>query len=166
MKKTLLVFCIALTFLSCGDSTQTKAIKDQNEAQAIIKSMQPGRIATKEGEWTMTMKLNGKDWVASSMVQPDANDMIIGYKGEESVRLPYYKNDMKVGSKVKFGEYHAADLFTDDEVGIWGGRKGEMEITKVENGWAEGKFFFTATAGGTDKQMEVTDGFFRIAIAK
>jgi len=50
-------------------------------------------------------------------------------------------------------------------VAIWGGRKGEMEITKVDDKWVEGEFYFTAIASETDKTMEVTEGFFRISIA-
>ena len=71
---------------------------------------------------------------------------------------------MKVGKKIQFGENHVALLFTNDNDGFWDGRKGEMEITKVENEWAEGKFFFTATTSSADKTIEVTDGFFRISI--
>ncbi len=47
---------------------------------------------------------------------------------------------------------------------MWGGRTGEMEITKVKDDWAEGTFYFTATASGTNKKIEVTEGFFRIKI--
>jgi hypothetical protein len=47
-----------------------------------------------------------------------------------------------------------------------GGRKGEMEITKVDDNWAEGKFSFTGSASSTTKTVEVTDGFFRISMAK
>jgi len=72
---------------------------------------------------------------------------------------------MKIGEKIKFGDKQVALLFTDDNNdAFWDGRKGEMEITKVENDWAEGKFFFTATTSTTNKTKEVTDGFFRISL--
>ena len=112
--------------------------------------------------WTMTAKINGKDWKASSIMPPEAAGRIIGYSGEEYIGLPYDKDEMLVGKKDIFSEDNAVDLSTTDEVGMWGGRKGEMEITKVENGWAEGSFHFTATAHDSNKTMEVTDGFFKI----
>lgn len=37
-----------------------------------------------------------------------------------------------------------------------------MELTKVDDNMAEGKFYFTATGFQSDKTVEVTDGFFRI----
>jgi hypothetical protein len=39
-----------------------------------------------------------------------------------------------------------------------------MEITKVDDKWAEGTFSFTASGFQTDKTMQVTEGFFRISI--
>lgn len=68
--------------------------------------------------------------------------------------------------KIAFGEDNAVDLSTNDHEGMWGGRKGEMEITKVDNNWAEGKFYFTASSSSANNTIEVTDGFFRIPIAK
>ena len=65
---------------------------------------------------------------------PEAAGRIIGYSGEEYIGLPYDKDEMLVGKKDIFSEDNAVDLSTTDEVGMWGGRKGEMEITKVENG--------------------------------
>jgi len=166
MKKIILLFSITTMLFSCGSSDQTKTVNDVKQAQTVIEAMQSGHIPAKEGGWTMTAKMNGKEWVASSFMSPEVADRIIGYYKEESISFPYDRSDMAVGKKIKFGETHAVDLFTNDDVAIWGGRKGEMEITKVDNGWVEGKFFFTATAGSTDKTIEVTDGFFRISIAK
>jgi hypothetical protein len=53
----------------------------------------------------------------------------------------------------------------NDDVVIYGGNTGEMEITKADGNWAEGKFFFTCS-GSTDKTVSVTDGFFRISLAR
>ena len=164
MKQTLIILLVASVLFSCGNSTQNKAIEDQKKAQKIIEASEPGHIPAKEGEWTMTAKINGKEWSASSFFQIDFQDRIHGFYKEESISLPYDKRQMKVGGKIIFGEDHVALLFTSDDA-MWDGRKGEMEITKVENNWAEGKFFFTATTSNTDKTIEVTDGFFRISIA-
>ncbi|SRR5260221_5678889 len=164
MKQTLIILLVASVLLSCGNSTQNKAIDDQKKAQKVIEASEPGRIPTKEGEWTMTAKINGKEWTASSFMPLDFQDKIHGFYKEESISLPYDRSYLKVGKKIQFGENHVALLFTNDNDGFFDGRKGEMEITKVENEWAEGKFFFTATTSSTDKTIEVTDGFFRISI--
>ena len=71
-----------------------------------------------------------------------------------------------MGKKIVFGENEAVDLATSDDIGLWGGRKGEMEITKVDGDWAEGKFYFTGSSSRSKKTIEVTDGFFRISLAK
>jgi hypothetical protein len=168
VKHILLILAIAGMLSSCGSSTESKAMEDQKEALKITaETLDQNRIPAKEGEWTMTAKIDGKEWNATSFFPLDFQDRIHGfYKEEESISLPYDKRQMKVGGKIIFGEDHVALLFpTGDEV-IWDGKKGEMEITKVDKGWAEGKFFFTAITSTTSKPKEVTDGFFRIAIGK
>lgn len=163
MKYLLNVFCIFFILASCN-SQQSDTVKQAKEVQSAIEGNRPGTMPTADGSWTMTAKLNGKTWKASSIMPPAAAGRIVGYYGKEYIGLPYDKSDMVVGKKNKFGEENAVDLATNDEPGMWGGRKGEMEITKVNDDWAEGTFYFTATASGTDKIMEVTDGFFRIKI--
>jgi hypothetical protein len=166
MKQSLLLLTATTILFACSNS-QSKAVDDAKKAQTILKAMEPGGIATTESGWMMTAKLNGKTWTASSMMSPDVTDRIIGKLNDESISLPYSgRKYLVVGEKTKFGESHAVDLFTNDDVAIWGGRTGEMEITKVDGNWAEGKFFFTATASGTDKKVEVTEGFFRISLTQ
>jgi hypothetical protein len=164
MKRTLLTMSIACILSSCGGSAQNKAIEDQKEAQKVIEASEPGHIPAKEGEWTMTAKIDGKEWTASSFFPLDFQGKIHGFYKEESISLPYDRSYIKVGKKIQFGEIYVALLFTDDA--IWDAKNGGMEITKVENDWAEGKFFFTATTSTTGKTKEVTDGFFRISMAK
>lgn len=166
MKQIILVVTIAASLFSCGTNEQSKAIKDQKQAMVVLNSLEQGSIATTKGGWTMTAKINGKEWTAASFRSPDETDWINGDYKEESIKLPYNRKYIIVGNKTVFGDTHVAQLFTSDGIAIWSGEKGEMEITKVENGWAEGKFFFTATATGTDKTIEVTDGFFRISLSK
>lgn len=162
--KHLFFFCFALLILTSCSSQQSDAVKQAKEVQSAIEQNRPGTIPATDGGWTMTAKLNGKAWKASSLMPPEAASRIIGYYKDEYIGLPYDSRDMVVGHKEVFGENNAVDLSTSDEIGMWGGRKGEMEITKVSNGLAEGTFHFTATASGTDKTVEVTDGFFRIKI--
>jgi hypothetical protein len=166
MKQTISILILAAMLYSFGNNAQNKALSDAKDVQSAIKQMQPGGIPTTEGGWTMKAKIDGKDWVANSIIPPDVADRISGDNNGESIGLPYDRRDMVVGQKIKFSVNNAVDLMTNDDVGIWGGRKGEMEITKVDNNWAEGKFFFTGSTSSSDKTIEVTDGFFRISMAR
>jgi hypothetical protein len=167
MKQIISILAIAGMLSSCGGNTQSKAMEDQKEANKVTAAtLDQNHIPAEEGGWTMTAKIDGKEWAASSFFKIDFQDRIHGfYKEGESISLPYDIRQMKVGGKITFGDDHVALLFPDDDA-IWDGRKGEMEITKVDNGWAEGKFYFTAVTSSTTKTKEVTDGFFRIAISK
>ena len=97
---------------------------------------------------------------------PDKTMQIFGfYNGDKYIGLPYNKKYFIVGKKIEFSD-HNADLTTNDDVQVWNGRDGEMEITKVNGKWVEGKFFFTGYSYDNKKTIEVTDGFFRIATDK
>ncbi len=153
----------SIFMLSCNigiSQTHEKA----KEVQTAIKEMMPGTIATTSNGYTMKAKINGKQWTADAMMPPNAAGRIIGYNNGESIGLPYDIRDMRVGNKINFGEDNATDLMTNDDVGMWGGRKGEMVIIKVDNQYAEGTFYFTGSTSRSNKTMVVTDGFFRIPI--
>ena len=125
----------------------------------------PGAIPA-TGGYTMTAKINGKIVKAHSMMPPDKTMQIVGfYNGDKYIGLPYNKKYFVVGKKIEFSD-HNADLTTNDDVQVWNGREGEMEITKVNGKWVEGKFFFTGYSYDNKKTIEVTDGFFRIALDK
>jgi hypothetical protein len=169
MKSAIIIFCFPILIVSitaCNNGAQNEAVKQADQVQAAIKENRPGTIPTKKDGWSMKAKVGGKDWAATSMMPPDAAGRIIGYYDEEWIGLPYDRRYLVVGKKITFGEDNATDLATNDDVGLWGGRKGEMEITKVDENWAEGKFYFTGSTSRSDKTMEVTDGFFRISLAK
>jgi hypothetical protein len=163
MKQTISILLMAIFLSSCGNSDQSKALETAKDVQSAIK---PGTVATTTSGYMMRAKLNGKEWQATSLMPPEAAGRIIGYNNEEYIGLPYDRRYMVVGKKITFGEAEAVDLATNDDTGLWGGRKGEMEITKVDDSWAEGKFFFTATTSNSNKTVEVTDGFFRIPTGK
>jgi hypothetical protein len=165
MKQILLLLITASMLSSCSNSDQGKAINDAKEVQSAIKKMQPGGISTTEGGWTMTAKLNGKEWVANSIISPEAAGRIAGEGDDKTISLPYDRRSMMPGEKTTFSHNNAVDLMTNDDVGLWGGYKGEMEVTKVDNEWAEGKFYISANDDETGKTLEVTEGFFRISIA-
>jgi hypothetical protein len=164
MKQILLLLITASILSSCGNSDQGKAISDAKEVQSAIEKMQPGGIPTTEGGWTMTAKLNGKKWIANSIISPEAAGRIAGEGDDKTISLPYDRRGMTPGEKTTFSHNNAVDLMTNDDVGLWGGYKGEMEITKADNEWAEGKFYVSASDDATGKTHEVTEGFFRISI--
>ncbi len=164
MKQTLSILLITAILTSCGTSTGNNTVSDAKQVAAGIISMQPGGIATTAGGWTMTAKINGKSWSANSIVSPDMAGRIVGESNGETISLPYDRRGMVVGKTTKFSHNNAVDLFTNDEVALWGGYAGEMEITKVDADWAEGKFIVTGSTSSTDKTLEVTEGFFRISM--
>lgn len=167
MKKLLLFFAFTtLLFAGCKSKAEKEAIQNAKDIQTAVKENTPGSIPTTSGGYTMTAKIGGREWTADAMMPAEVADRIIGYNNGESISLPYDRRDMVVGNKTRFSENNAVDLFTNDDVKIWGGRKGEMEITKVDDKWAEGKFYFTGSTSSSDKKIEVTDGFFRISLAK
>jgi hypothetical protein len=141
-------------------------MKDQQQAVETMKSTTPGTVPTTSDGYTMTAKLDGKEWKAGSMMPPEAPSRIIGYNNGEFISFPYDRRKMVAGNKITFTQDYSVDLTTDDDVKFWAGRKGEMTITKVDDNMAEGTFFFTASANGSTKTIEVTDGFFRILFAK
>jgi hypothetical protein len=162
MKKTISILLIATIFFSCGNSSQNKAIEQAKQIQSAIK---PGTVATTTDGYTMTAKINGEDWVASSMMPPDAAGRIVGYYNDQYIGLPYNKTNMVAGKKITIDENEAVDLSLNSGC-LWKDAKGEMEITKVDDNAAEGKFFFTAICSSTGKAVEITDGFFRIQVSK
>jgi hypothetical protein len=164
----LIVICIAVS--SCKSRAQNEAIQQAQAIQSEIKKTLPGGIPTADGGWTMTAKINGKVWTASSMISPDRAGQIVGQTSDgESIALPYYdrRSFLAQAKDHKLGDGHdAVDMSLNDDVALWSAKKGEMEITKVDDKWAEGKFSFTAGGFQSDKTLEVTDGFFRISMAR
>lgn len=155
---------LILMSLSCTNSS-SQAPQKAKEVQSAIKDMMPGSIATSaDGGYYMKAKINGKQWTANAMMPAEAAGRIVGYHNGESIGLPFDRRDMVVGNKITFGQNNATDLITHDDVGMWGGRKGEMEITKVDDKYAEGIFFFTGSTDMSNKTMDVTEGFFRVPI--
>jgi hypothetical protein len=160
------VLAVAALLPLCGNGDQGQALEEARPAQSALQAIMPGTIATSASGYSMKAKLNGKDWVATSMMPQDVSNRIIGYKDGEYIGLPYDRRYLVVGKTIKFGENQAVDLATNDDVGFWGGRAGEMQITKVDKSSAEGTFFFTATSRETTKKVEVTEGSFRILLGK
>jgi hypothetical protein len=160
MKYTIAVLSISATFFSCAGNSQTKAVEKAKEIQAAIN---PGSIAVSATGYTMRAKIDGKEWVASSMVPPATAGRIIGYFGEEYIGLPYSESSIRSGKEIVLGEDEAADLFIKNGC-LWKDIKGKMNTIKRANNIVEGTFFFTVVCSSTNKIFTVSDGFFRIII--
>jgi hypothetical protein len=125
-------------------------------------------MTTTHDGWNMKAKINGKDYSAYSVWLPEGEHEIVGfYDGDKYIGLYYHPKDLVVGKKLSFSDLNAT-LTTDDSVGVRSGDKGQLEITKVDDKWVEGKFFFTAVSfdAKKSKTIEVTDGFFRVGVDK
>ena len=162
--KQLITLLLAIMIISSCHG-QSGAVKDQQSAYKVLedlkkKNMQP---ATDEG-WTMTCLIDGKPWKATALYMPTAMGRIGGENGTSHVSL-YDPGNYQVGYKKDFAT-SAVEFDPPGSKDIWGGHAGEMEITKVANGWVEGKFHFTATGMTTHGKIEVTNGFFRFATKK
>lgn len=163
MKKNTIygLFILMIFLICCKGKSQSDAQNLATDIQSSVKENTPGSIKTSEDGYYMKATINGKDWAANEMMPPESPARIVGYNNKESISLPYDRRDMVVGNKTNF-KNSAVDMMLNDDVGIWGGHIGEMEITKVDAISAEGKFYFTAQGLQTDKKMEVTNGVFRI----
>lgn len=166
MKHSVLIFGFSVLLISsggCGNSAQGDAKNLAAQIQNTVKENAPGSLPVAEGGYTMRAKINGKEWTANSMMPAtDKTGRIIGYHNTDYISFPYDKRDMVAGKKIRISENHAVDFVTKEN-GICGGRSGEMNITKVDDNWVEGTFFFTVNSCvGVATKIEVTDGFFRI----
>lgn len=159
-KHSLFVIAVTILLAGCKSKAENDAAQTANDIQTIVKQNTPGTVPTSSDGFTMKAKINGKDWQATAMMPPEKPGRIIGYVDKDYISFPYDRRDIVVGEKTKFGENYGVDLFMMDN--IWGAKTGEMEITKVDDKSAEGKFHFTATGLDSDKKLDVTDGFFRI----
>ena len=165
MKKLQLLFVFAtLIIVSCKSQSEKEAIQKAKDIQTAVKENTPGSIPTTQGGFTMTAKINGKDLKATAMKPPDRVGLIFGENNGESISLPYYdKRSFLANTKTKLD---GVEMRLNDDVSLWTAKTGEMEITKVNGKWVEGKFFFTGYSYDNKKNIKVTDGFFRIATDK
>jgi hypothetical protein len=133
---------------------------------ALAQAIRPGTIPTKADGYTMRATIAGKEWTAASMMPLQVADRVIGYRGDAYIGFALEARDAKVGEHIAFNGNNAADLSIQGDSAAWGGRAGEMVITKADAQWIEGTFRFTATSqsSGSGKKVEVTDGFFRVAM--
>lgn len=168
------MFILTIT-TSCNG--QTDAQKEAKKtAEAIKKTMgKPDMVAASANGYFMKATIDGKPWEAAYMYpteKPNSVGSICGEKGEYltkgsiSICIPVkpIKRWLEVGKKYQFGEGRAVDFAIDEDT--YGGYKGELTITKVDDKWVEGTFYFTATSTSAPGKHEITNGSFRVAITK
>ena len=117
MKQIILICFLIATLSSCGSGDTAKTVNDAKQVQSDLKKIQPGGIPTTNGGWTMTAKIGGKDWSASSIISPEAAGRIVGDEDGQSISLPYDRRNMVPGDKTTFSHDNAVDLITNDDVG-------------------------------------------------
>lgn len=169
MKRTIFKLCslfiVAISCCSCSNgqnNTVEQAKQTQADIQKMAKENSPGYQST-NAEYYFKAKINGKDWVADELMASDHAGRIVGKVNGESISLPFELRYAEKDAITNFNT-HAVDIFMNDDVKIWGGHQGKMTFTNVGNQYAEGKFYVTATALDTDKQLTITEGVFRIPI--
>ena len=131
---------MVLVLCSCSEGQRHQDIEVKKTTASIIEN-RPGSVPTTNNGYMMHAKLEGKIWMAISMMPPSETGRIIGYNHGEDIGLPYDSLMILPGTM---------------------GKTGEMKITAMNDHWLEGKFFFTATSSNSKKSLSVTDGFFRI----
>lgn len=162
MRILIMLIAVACLFPSCQSAEQKAA----HEIAAAVKANTPGFIPTsKDGYW-MTAKINGKEWKASAMLPIDKSDSrrILGENNGESISFSIWMRGLEAGKHLAFSENKAADLFTNDDIGMWGGRQGEIIITKIDDSSVEGTFSFTGSTSRSEKTVAVTEGHFRVPL--
>ena len=163
----IIIYTLVISVVSCNSQTENNATKQAGDIQNMVKANSSGYIPT-TAEYYLKAKINGKEWVAEEMMASDKAGRIVGQlKGDNSemISLPFELRYTKDSALTNFTN-NAVDIFTKGEVGIWGGRQGEMMFTKVGDNYAEGKFYVTAFDEATNKKLVITDGVFRIPLTE
>lgn len=164
MKTIVSYLALVLVISSCNG--QSGAKKEAVKTRDAIAAAMPGTTPTAAGKYTMTAKINGKEWKASAMYPPMDAGRIIGYLGEEFIGMPRFdKKSLRVGVKEIFGKENSVQLAMGDKPVYYSGYSGEIEITKVDGDWVEAKFSINATEDNGSKTFKVTDGFVRVNYA-
>lgn len=166
MKKEFLaiISILIISGISCNSQTKSEAEKQASDITSMVKANSPGYTPT-SSDYYIKAKINGKEWVADEFLVNDGGGIVGQTKGGEHITLPFelrYANDGRITNF----KNHAVDIYMHDDIKMWGGHQGEMIFTKVGDNYAEGKFYVTATANDTDKQLTITDGVFRIPLTR
>lgn len=165
MKSILSAAVLMFFIVSC--QSQPSAYKEAVKTKNAIEAMRPGFIATSAGGFTMTAKVDGQSWKATSMAPVESSGRIAGYTGKQYISLPRFERKfLRIGQKEVFGETNVAELAIGEDPVYCSALSGEVEITKIEGSWIEAKFFVTAKINGSSKTIVIKDGFVRVNYEK
>lgn len=165
MKQYILTLAIIITISACNGQTGYKEAKKVQKA--IEDAPRPGTMPAKNGSWTMTALVNGKQWTATSVMPPAAAGRLVGYEGGKSyIGLPAFeKRYVKVGAWYLLGDGHySVDIWYNNDASQYRNYAGKVEVTKIDDDWVEGTFYFTATRDEPVGNIKVTNGFFRVQL--
>jgi hypothetical protein len=166
MKKTVPALLVCFV-LACQSQQQKEASKIMDQVQSTVKKNTPGFIPTSENGYWMKASIDGKEWTATGMFPNDESDSrrIQGENNGEAIGFYLWMRGLENGKHLAFSESNVADLMLNDEIAFWGGSKGEVVITKIDDISIEGSFHFTASSTRSAKTFEVTNGLFHIPLA-
>ena len=161
------LFIPALVLIAaCGSKTSSDAAKQAGIISETAKATTPASETISEAGIYMKATIDGKEWHAAKMI-PD-NDPGSSYKrihGESGdIMISFQLWKPTAGTKRSFGDDYVADFWTQD--GVFAGKKGEVTVTKADDQWIEGTFYFTAGSMNSSKTYEVTRGAFRVEASK
>lgn len=172
MKQFTLISVLTCTLFGCNGQQRSEAKKVKEDIQATMKQHTPGSVATTANGYMMKAKVDGKDWVAVSMMPIEGINRVLGYTDNAGyIGIPGITKNTKQGFKLTLDENHNADIYTpnnkslidkDGNVILLDKESGTVEITKRDGEWIEGIFHFTASSSKYDKKVVVTDGYFRV----
>ncbi|TKC07454.1 hypothetical protein [Pedobacter frigoris] len=113
--------CICV-FSACQNKQQSDAKNLRDEIQNTVKTNSPGFVSTTKNGYWMSAKLDGKDWVASAMMPVDksTSKRIQGEHNGESIGFYLDMRGLEAGKHIALSDNKAADLMTNDDIGIWG----------------------------------------------
>lgn len=158
----MLFLAFAISLAACN-STASEAEQLADKIKETTAATTPAAEEPLSNGIYMKATIDGKAWEANKMV-PDMSPnssykRIQGEKGDINISFQLWKP--QTGMKKQFSEDYAADFWAED--GIFGGRKGEVTVTKADDKFIEGTFYFTATTVNGTGQHEITNGSFRVA---
>lgn len=172
MKRYALLLVSAASLFACNGQQSKDAKKVAEGIQTTMKEHTPGSIATSASGYSMKCKIDGKEWVAVSMMPIEGIDRVIGYIEDGGyIGIPGITKNIQQGSTFTLGKTYNADLnIVDDKtlvdkdgnVILLDIQNGKCEITKRDGEWIEGTFYFTAGSSKSDKKIAVTEGTFRV----
>jgi hypothetical protein len=157
---------IIMTLSACGNAG-SEAKKQADLIKQATHDNMPGTIETSQDGYYLKAKIDGKVWAATHMMPDESTNSayfrVYGEKNGESISFSLSAGNLQSGVKKQFDESNAADLMMNEESGgIYGGRKGEIQIIKSDGQWIEGIFHFSANSSLSKSTHEITEGFFRV----